>query len=133
MYGREHCFFIFDFSNKQSVVCTHIHKAIMEVKSNQRSRHSRLRLDSILNRLSHDRQKVWAAFIVEISGEFGPHTQTHHQKADHEQTWVATKLSWSTTLHLYQQETLINLLGFVAEYHPEPQFIAGFVCRLLIL
>lgn len=82
----ENTVFSYLISQTNSVVCTHIHKAIMEVKSNQRSRHSRLRLDSILNRLSHDRQKVWAAFIVEISGELGPHTQTHHQKADHEQT-----------------------------------------------
>lgn len=90
---------------------THIHKAIMEMKPNQRRSHSGLGLDGILNLLSHDLQKLWAGFIIETSGELGSHTQTCHQKADQEQTWVATQLFWTTSLHLcYQWKTLINLL-----------------------
>lgn len=69
---------------------THIDKAIMEVKPNQRSCHSGIRLDGFPNLIAHDLHKVWAAFLVEISGELGPHIRTHHKKDDHERTSEAS-------------------------------------------
>ena len=51
---------------RNQILLTHIHKAIMEVKPNQRSSHSHFVLDGILDLFPHDFSKFWTGYVVEI-------------------------------------------------------------------
>ena len=67
---------------------TYVHKAIMEVKPNQRGGHTHFSLDSILHHFPHNSEKIWTRCLIKICSQLRPCNKEQRKESQNQRITI---------------------------------------------